>query len=40
VGPSRIDLMRVTAPFVIAGRRAAGDGPPLPIEIDDVHWSR
>ncbi|MDH4288845.1 MAG: hypothetical protein OEV65_08890 [Aquincola sp.] len=40
VGLSRIDLMRVTAPFVIAARRDAGEGPPLPIEIDAVHWVR
>ncbi|HET9821926.1 MAG TPA: hypothetical protein VFQ16_08880 [Burkholderiaceae bacterium] len=40
VGLTRIDLQRVTAPFVIAARRGAGDGPPRPIEIDDVHWVR
>jgi hypothetical protein len=40
VGLSRIDLMRVTAPFVIGARRAAGDAPPQPVEIDDVHWAR
>jgi exo-beta-1,3-glucanase (GH17 family) len=41
VGLSRIDLMRVTSPFVIADRHAAsGAQKQVTIEIDRVHWAR
>ncbi|HEX4859537.1 MAG TPA: hypothetical protein VFV17_10995, partial [Usitatibacteraceae bacterium] len=41
VGLSRIDLLRVTSPFVIAGRPSAGSSSVhSPIEVDRVYWSR
>lgn len=41
VGPSRIDLMRVTSPFVIAGKPAVPNALTTRlIEIESAYWSR
>ncbi len=41
VGLSRIDLMRVTSPFVIAGRPATAAGPAQNrIDLDAIHWAK
>ena len=41
VGLSRIDMMRVTSPFVIADRHVeAGTQKQVNIEIDRIHWAR
>lgn len=41
VGLSRIDLMRVTSPFVIAGRPAAAEAPAQNrISLDAIYWAK